>query len=119
MKKDLIAVATTNIEKKQLWRHVNIKIKRSINHYHVLAVLSILFEELIKDLEAGKQIEIINLGTFGLKQSGDRNHVNIWTKEVMRSKGRKVLKFVLPKKLRQTLCDYLDLDKLHPDEHNE
>lgn len=110
---------TPNIGKKQLWRHVNIKINRSIHHYHVFAVLNLLFEELMKDLADGKQIEIIGLGKFGLKQGSPRNFFNIWTQKMAHSAGHKILKFTLTKKLQKTLRDYWDLDKPLTNGQNE
>jgi hypothetical protein len=45
-----------SISKRNLWHYVNVKIKRIIHHYHVLSVISILFDEMCSDLIKGINI---------------------------------------------------------------
>lgn len=100
-----------NVTKRIFWRYVNIKIKRTIHHYHVFAVISILFEEMLKDLKQGKEIEIFNLGSLFLKQTKPRLYHDVNKKQVVLSKGYKILKFKLARKLKKKLTGNLDIDR--------
>lgn len=108
-----------SVSKRYLWRHVNIKIKRTIHHYHVFAVISLLFEEIIKDLQAGKAIKIVNFGSLVLKQMPPRRYFNVNTQTMAESPGNKIMRFFLTKKLRKKLCDCLDLDKKINENYDE
>lgn len=64
---------TENISKRCLWRLINKKIKRLIHNYHVFSIISILFEEIIKDLIDGKSIKIHNFGILELVKTKPKN----------------------------------------------
>jgi nucleoid DNA-binding protein len=100
-----------NVDKRTLWQYVNRKFKGIIHHYHVLAVITILFEEMISDLKQGKQIDIFNLGTLSLKQMKPRQYHDVRHRRMMHAQGRRVLRFSLSSKIRKKLCDNLDIDK--------
>lgn|SRR5512135_1999486 len=100
-----------SISKRDLWHYVNRKIKRLIHHYHVFSVISILFDEMIKDLKSGKEIKIINLGTLVLKDTPPRRYHDVRFQCVMESPGHRVMRFFLAKTIRKKLCDSLDLTK--------
>jgi len=97
--------------KRDLWHFVNRKIKRLIHHYHVFSVISILFEEMVRDLKAGKEIKIVNLGTLMLKDTPPRKYHDVRFNQVMESPGHRVMRLFLAKPIRKKLCDSLDLDK--------
>jgi nucleoid DNA-binding protein len=101
----------TSISKKVLWQYVNLKIRRSIHHAHVFSVITILFDEMIKDLISGKEIKIINFGTLVLKQMKPRKYHDVRYMCVMQSDGYKILRFSLTPKIRKKICDFLDIDK--------
>ena len=103
--------AGTNISKRNLWHYVNRKIKRLIHHYHVFSVISILFEEMIKDLKGGKEIKIVNLGTIVLKDMPPRRYHDVRFHRMMESPGHRIMRMFLVKQIRKKLCDSLDLDK--------
>ena len=100
-----------NISKRDLWHYVNRKIKRLIHHYHVFSVISILFEEMVRDLKAGKEIKIVNLGTLILKDTPPRKYHDVRFHRVMESSGHRVMRLFLAKPIRKKMCDSLDLDK--------
>ena len=100
-----------SINKRTLWRFVNNKIKRMIHHYHVFGVLTILFEEMVKDLLANKDIKIFNFGTLSLKTMKPRKYHDVTQRRVVLSKGHRILRFTLAAPIRKKLCDHLDLDK--------
>lgn len=100
-----------SISKRELWRYVNRKIKRLIHHYHVFSVITILFEEMIKDLQDGKKIKIANFGTLLLKDTLPRRYHDVRFHKVMQSPGYRIIRLFLAKPIRKKLCDSLDLDK--------
>lgn len=99
-----------SISKRDLWHYVNRKIKRLIHHYHVFSVISILFEEMVNDLRAGKEIKIANLGTLVLKNTPPRRYHDVRYHKMMESPGHRIMRFFLAKPIRKKLCNSLDLD---------
>jgi nucleoid DNA-binding protein len=98
------------ISKKIFWRYVNSKIKRKIHHYHVFAIISILFEEIVKDLLNNKEIKIFNFGTLSLNKTKAKKYYDVRFQKVMQSTGSRILKFELSKKIKKKLINYLDVD---------
>lgn len=100
-----------SVSKRDLWHYVNRKIKRLIHHYHVFSVISILFDEMIKDLKSGKEIKIANLGVLVLKDTPPRKYHDVRFHRVMESPGHRVMRLFLSKTIRKKLVEALDLDK--------
>jgi len=100
-----------SVSKRDLCRYVNLKIKRLLHHYHVAAVISILFEEIVKDLRAGKIIKIANFGTLVLKETPARKYHDVRFRQMMESPSHRIMRLFLAKPIRKKLCDSLDLDK--------
>lgn len=100
-----------NISKRNLWHYVNLKIKRLIHHYHVFSVISILFDEMIKDLLNGKQIKIVNFGVFELKNSSARKYHDVRFHKIMESPGHRVLRLFLSKPIHVKLRNEVNIDK--------
>lgn len=99
-----------SVSKRDLWHYVNRKIKRLIHHYHVFSVISILFEEMIRDLKDGKEIKIANLGTLVLKDMPPRRYHDVRLHKVMESPGHRVMRLFLARSIRKKLCDSLDTE---------
>lgn len=109
----------SSINKRVLWRYVNKKIHRLIHHYHVFSIITILFEEMIKDLVNGKDIKIFNFGVLTLKYMKPRKYHDVNQRRVVLSKRHRILRFSLAKIIRKKLCDNLDLDKTYGNDENE
>lgn len=105
-----------SINKRILWRYVNRKLKRLVHHYHVFSIITILFDEMLKDLVRGKSIKIFNFGKLTLKQMKPRKYFDVRFQKVMQSKGHKILRFNLAPAFRKKLVDHLDLDKTLKDD---
>lgn len=105
-----------SINKRKLWQYVNLKINRMVHHYHVLSVVSILFDEMVKDLRQGKEIKIGNFGTFIMKSLRPRKYFNVREQRVMLSEGHRIIRFILAPRLRKKLVSRLDLDKTLKDD---
>lgn len=101
----------TNISKRDLWCHVNRKLRHSIHRHHVFAIISLLFEEMIIDLQQGKTIKITNLGQISLDTTRPRKYYHIHLRQVMWSKGNRLIKFLLAPPIRKKLVQFLDIDK--------
>lgn len=112
----MIKEFSDSISRRSLWRFVNQKINRLVHHYHVASIIDILFQEIIKDLKAGKSIKVFNFGTLTLQKTKPRRYHNVVHRQVMLSKGYRILKFTLAPQIRKKLCDHLDIDKTLKDD---
>jgi nucleoid DNA-binding protein len=101
----------TSISKRELWRIINKKINRSIHHYHVLSVITILFEEMLIDLKQDKNIEIFNFATISLQNNKPRKYYDIRFQQVMQSEAHRILTFILSPRINKKLRALLNLDK--------
>jgi nucleoid DNA-binding protein len=98
-----------SVSKRNLWHYVNRKIKRLIHHYHVFSVISILFEEMVKDLKNNKEIKIANFGSLVLKDTPPRRYHDVRFHRMMESPSHKIMRLFLAKPIRKKLCESLDL----------
>lgn len=105
-----------SVSKRVLWHYINRKLKHLIHHYHVFSIITILFDEMLKDLIQGKSIKIYNFGTLSLKQMKPRNYFDVRFQRLMQSKGHKILRFKVAPAFRKNLVDHLDLDKTFKDD---
>jgi nucleoid DNA-binding protein len=106
----------SSINKRSLWRYVNKKIKRIIHHYHVLSIITILFDEILKDLISGKDIKIFNFGNLSLKKMKPRKYHDINQKRTLLSKEHRILRFTLSPIIRKKLCKNIDINKTFREE---
>lgn len=97
-----------SISKRKLWHYVNNKINRAIHHYHVLSVISILFDEILVELKTKGEIKIHNFGSLILKNLKPRRYFDITRQRLMESSGYKILRFNLAPGLRKKLISHLD-----------
>jgi nucleoid DNA-binding protein len=102
---------TDNISKNDLWYYVNNKLKHSIHSKHVLAVLNILFDEMLSDLQQGKTVNVINLGALSLPITKPRKHYHIHLRKVVQSTGHRIIKFLLAPTIRKKIIQFLDIDR--------
>jgi nucleoid DNA-binding protein len=102
---------SVSISKRDLWRYVNRKIKRLLHRYHVLAVIDILFEEMLKDLRQGKSIKVVNLGTITLQPTKPRWYHHVRLRRMVLSPGHRIMRFSLARPIHKKLVELLDLDK--------
>jgi nucleoid DNA-binding protein len=107
----------TSISKKIFWQYINRRVK---THYkHVFSIVSILFDELKKDLIKGEEINIFNFGTLQLVITKPRVYHHVRLMCNMKSKGGKVLRFVLYPEIRDKLCGLIDIDKTFVDSEDK
>ena len=99
------------LNRKILWKKVCKKINGSVNSKHVYAIISLLFDEMQKDLKDGKKIKINNLFTLSLKDGSSKKHYNYVLKKITESKTRKKILINISPKLRDKIIYYFDLDE--------
>lgn len=100
-----------SVDRRFLWRSVNKTLNYKIHSAHVLAIINLLFDEIIKELLAGNEIKIGNFGILKLKNTKPRKYHNVVNSKIMESKGGKVLRFIISSKLSKFLIKNLDLNK--------
>lgn len=105
-----------SIDKRKLWHYVNIKLHRMVHHYHVLSIITILFDEILKDLKQGKKIKIMNFGTLMLKDLQPRKYFDVRHQKVMQSTGNRIIRFILAAPFRKKMMEHLDVDKTLKDD---
>ena len=98
-----------SISKRKLWHYVNLMIHRTIHHYHVFSVISILFDEILIELKNKGQLKINNLGILTLKKMKPRSYFNIIEQKVMRAEGNRILRFTLAPLIRKKIVSHLDI----------
>jgi nucleoid DNA-binding protein len=108
-----------SIDRRVLWKYLNIKISRSVNYAHTFGIMNILIDELIKDLNNEKQIKIENFGTLQLIKTKPRVYFHLKFRKKMKSSGKKILRFKICKKMRDKLAENIDLDRTFGDNYNE
>jgi nucleoid DNA-binding protein len=104
-------MANLSINKRMLWQYVNRKIDHAIHYYHIFGVITILFDEMVKDLKNGKKIKIFNFGLLELKEMKPRKYHDVNKHQVLMSKGHRILRFTLAPRISKKLRARLDLDK--------
>lgn len=101
-----------SIDKRDLIKHVNLKINRSIPSIHVYSVVSILIDELLQDLKNNKDIEIFNFGKIYFSVKEPFRIFDYVNKKHTLTKRYKYLKFKIAKELRDKIIEYLDVSKI-------
>lgn len=87
-----------------------------VHQLHILAVITILIDEIRKDLLDGKIIKIQNFGTFKLKQTNRRTFKSVVTNNIETSKQKNKLELKLIPKLTRFISENIDKELKH--EHN-
>jgi nucleoid DNA-binding protein len=90
---------------------VHRKIRNQLSD-HIEAVISILFEEMMKDWEVGKSTKIHHFGTIKLKYLPGRHHWNVRLQKLVLSPGHNIMRWVMFRSLRQKLYRALDIESL-------
>jgi nucleoid DNA-binding protein len=100
------------IDRVALYKYVNKKIKRKINHHHVFSVIAILFDELSKDIRQDKEFKIINLGIFGVKRTAPRKYFIKFRNKHLITRSKRKIFFKVANKFKKKLISFLDIDKM-------
>lgn len=111
-----------SIKKRLFAEFVLLKLKEkgyNIEFNHIISIVNILFEEMIKKLFKNKKFIIGGFGNFIFKKMPPRNYFNFQTNKVEKSIGNKLLRFKLEDNLRLKLTNNLDVNKTFNEEINE
>jgi nucleoid DNA-binding protein len=109
----------TRFDRELFADYIHKKLKKEIALHHIVAVLTILLDEMVIELKRGQEVIVKNFGTFVLKTLKDREHHNVRTGERMISPGKKVLRLKMPRKITLYLLRRLDIDKTFGPPHIE
>ena len=80
---------------------ISAKINKIIHHYNVFGIMLILFDEILKDLKDGKDLNINNFGCLKLITIKSKKIFDINSQKLTYCKVHKTLKFYLTKKIRK------------------
>ena len=94
-----------------LLRDVSKRTNYIVNYHHVSSVITILFEEMLKDLLADKKIQVIGFGMFKTKITKSHRYYNFYHKKMMMAASYRRIKLKLTFKLLKKLSRLWDLDK--------
>jgi nucleoid DNA-binding protein len=97
-----------SINKTGFIRYISSQIDLAWQRLHVIAVVGILFDELRKDLIAGKTIKIRNFGNWYIGKSLPKRHWN-GEKVVQLRNGRKDFYWKLPIRLSRFIRKHMDI----------
>ena len=100
-----------NVDKRFLVQYVSKKLHGTIPLYHISAVISFLFDELIEELRAGSIITIGKFGKFFLKHLRIRRYHDVIERKIKMTEGTKTLRFQLHKDIQKILTNSLDIAK--------
>jgi nucleoid DNA-binding protein len=81
------------------------KINHSIHRLHVMSIISVLIDEMIKELKRGGEIKIPNFGTLKINDLKPKKIRSISTNKIKFAKRTKSLRFRLSKKISKYLSD--------------
>jgi nucleoid DNA-binding protein len=97
-------------DKHKIWSSIHKKLKH-IRRQHIISVVSILIDELVKELKIGGNIKITNFGVLKLKNYKPRIIPNVVLGKLNITKASKSLRLKLSRKLSKYLTD-INLEKL-------
>jgi len=106
--KALSLMAKQSIGRKKVASRVHDKLQGRVSHRHIFDITSLLFDEILSDLQSGKPIEIIGLGTIALKERAPKPFWDVNFQEMRMSKGTRTLTFSMDPDLRAKIAGALD-----------
>ncbi len=106
-----------SIDRRMLAKHIAKQI--NLDFKHVESVLSILIDEISKDIKNKGVIKIGNFGEIFMRFLGGRKRFNVATKEFSKSKDSSAIHFFIFKKMSKFIIKHLDLEKTYGKENKE
>lgn len=86
--------------KRQLYQLVIDKLKsKGIHKYHIISIINIFIEEMIKEIKIGNKIKIGNFATFGLVDLKSKMLFSVSSKIMKLGKASRALRIKLDRKL--------------------
>jgi nucleoid DNA-binding protein len=100
----------SRIDKLIFCRYVKSKLVIPIHAKHIMGVVNILFDELLKDFKSGKNLRIHNFGKITLEKR-PRKHRHITLNRIVISPGKYIFRFFMPDKIKRKISSMIDVDK--------
>jgi|ERR1700722_2592493 len=101
--------------KRKLWTLLIKELNHFVHSSHIYSVLNILIEEMISDLVSGKNIKIINFGSFSLKELKPRRYLDLATRRFKISGPSKALRF----KISRNISKFINSEKICDNEQDQ
>lgn len=105
----------SKIRKRYLAQLVANKLDIEIDRRHIVSIITILFEEIMKDILTKGQFVITNFGKFLFGRSPSRKFFNFQTGKVEQSVGNNKLKFQLNEQLKRNILNQIDVERTFKD----
>lgn len=100
-----------NVDRRFLWQYVARKLRKRVLVTHVASVVNIVLDEMVNELLSIGLIKIGNFGKFFFKQMLPRRHYDFNKREIVLSKGSKILRFKLNENVQEIITNNLDVAK--------
>lgn len=107
------------INKRTFELYLSNKINYVVHNLEIMGIIAVLIREIAADLIKGKTIRIFNFGKIKLKKMPPRSYFDLVNQKVMKSDGKRSMRFTLNKKILETLTDHLDIEKTFDDSNEE
>jgi nucleoid DNA-binding protein len=91
------------MNKRQLWLLIIKELNHCVHNAHILSVINILLDEMVKELLFGNEIKIINFGTFYIKRIKPKRIKSVASGNITTTKGTNAIRFRLSHKLAREL----------------
>jgi len=98
------------LDKRLFISRISKNIKRGVKVAHINSVVNLLCEFLFQELKDQEEFAIHNFGTFLLKKNKPRKYFDVLDRKIKISKGNRLLKFKLNRKLRKKISTNVDLN---------
>ena|SRR5208282_3864256 len=98
--------------KKQLWLLIVKTLNHNVHNAHILSIINILIDELVKELMDGKDIRIVNFGTFYIKTIKPKQIKNISSGNITTTKETSAIRFRLSRTLARELEKDIEEDRV-------
>jgi len=86
------------------------KMRRLITRFEIMSIMNVFFEELMKDLESGREIKVHNFGSLWLKTNLPRAKYNPLKKAAVLCKSYRIYSFKIAKSIKKELLENWDID---------
>ena len=94
--------------KRQLWVYIIRDLNHFVHNLHIFTVISILIDEILKDLKDGKEIRIVNFGVLKIEKTKPKKFKDVKTGKIEMSKGNNKLIFRLSRHLKKFVVEKKD-----------
>lgn len=108
-----------SITLRMLCNFVHNKIRMNVPNHQVVSVVSVLFDEILKDLKKKKTVRIFNFGKLYFQENEPKKYFDLFKQAVCISSKKRQLKFELQPRFKKYFNKKLDIDKILKNDYNK